>query len=224
MNRAISAAILVCNAVRVGALAAADTIIDLSMLRTGGRPKPGTRTNWRPGLKEQLARAQGGMCVYCRYRLDLSVAYIDHMMPVIRGGGNDESNLQVLCPGCNILKSDRSDQEFRPRYRKVLGQRPRGMPPRRISRAEYDALRRATEDVEIYRRFNAGKYLTPSQKVNAAALATGVGMAFLVFVPLNWVFDPGDASSLLLSSLAIGGMAGVGIRLRAWRTGKDRED
>ena len=164
------------------------------------------------------------MCVYCRYRLDLSVAHIDHMRPVNQGGGNEESNLQVLCPGCNHLKSDRCDEEFRARYRKVLPQRPRAMPPRRITRAEYDALRRETEDVESYRNFKAGKYLTPNQKVNAGALATGVGMALLVFVPLNWMLDPGDASSLLLSSLGIGGLAGGGIRLRAWRTGKDRED
>ena len=223
MNRTITAAMPVWNAARTGTLAAADMIINLSMLRNGGRPKPGTRTNWSPGLKERMARAQGGMCVYCRVPLDLAVPHIDHMKPINRGGTNDASNLQLLCQDCNLQKSDRSDEEFRARYRKVLPQRPRAMPPRPITPDEYAALHLATEDVESYRNFKAGKYLTPKQKVNAGALATGVGVALLVFIPFNWMLNPGDASSLLLSSLAVGGLAGVGIRLRAWRTGRDQD-
>ncbi len=43
-------------------------------------------------------------CVYCSASESLC---IDHIIPKSRGGGDSESNLQVLCQRCNLIKSDK---------------------------------------------------------------------------------------------------------------------
>lgn len=47
---------------------------------------------------------QGGVCTACRCDLSESGYHIDHMMPLSKGGANDKSNLQLLCPTCNRRK------------------------------------------------------------------------------------------------------------------------
>lgn len=37
------------------------------------------------------------------------IAHIDHVIPLSRGGNNEESNLQLLCAACNLKKADKSD-------------------------------------------------------------------------------------------------------------------
>ncbi len=46
----------------------------------------------------------GGRCVRCGAEDDLQ---FDHVIPVAKGGGNAHGNIQILCGGCNRLKSDR---------------------------------------------------------------------------------------------------------------------
>ena len=212
---------------RAASLTTADSIIALSLLRKGTRPKPGTRTAWPKGLRERLHREQQGLCVYCRDRFSLTVlgaTHIDHKLPVNQGGTNNRENLQLLCAGCNLRKSDRNDAEFRYRYRSLLPQERGRMPSRRIKQSEFRAVARSTADADSYRRYKAGKYLTSAQKVNGGALAAGVAASLLVFLPINQALNPEDASLLLLFSLATGAAAGLGIRIRARYTGKDQED
>ena len=106
--------------------------------------------------------------MYSRDKLSLTVlgaTHIDHIVPVNQGGTNDRENLQLLCAGCNLRKSDRSDAEFRQRYRSLLSQERGRMPSRRIKQSEFRAITRNTSDAKTYRRFKAGKYLTSAQKV-----------------------------------------------------------
>ena len=208
---------------KTGALATADAIITLSLMRRGARPKPGTRTAWPKGLRERLYREQNGLCTYCRARAS-STSHIDHIIPVNQGGSNDRENLQLLCAGCNLRKSDRSDAEFRHRYRTLLPQQRGVMPSRRIKQSDFRAATRTTSDAESYTRFKAGKYLTSAQKVNTGALATAAVIALGIFVPIYQAATPEDASALLIASLATGAAAGLGVRARAWYTGKDQED
>ena len=209
---------------RTTSLAVSDGIIALSLMQKGTRPKPGARTAWPKGLRELLRREQGVLCVYCRGKLPFQASHIDHITPVNQGGSNERENLQLLCPGCNLRKSDRNDGEFRYRYRKLLPQERGRMPDRRIRQGDFRAVTRATRDADSYTRFKGGKYLTAAQKVNSGAIVTGGAMALAVFVPINQAVNPEDASALLLTSLAIGIALGAGVRLRAHHTGKDQED
>jgi hypothetical protein len=46
----------------------------------------------------------GGSCIRCGSRQDL---HFDHIIPVAKGGGNSEANIQILCQSCNLTKSDK---------------------------------------------------------------------------------------------------------------------
>ena len=207
-------------------LVVTDGIIALSLMRKGTRPKPGQRQPWPEGLREDLYRAQARRCVYCgkQLRLKLGFSHIDHITPVNQGGANDRVNLQLLCPGCNGRKSDRNDAEFRYRYRSLIPQGRGPFPSRTIRQAEFDRVAKETSDAATYTRFKLGKYLTAAQKVNGGAIATGVVVAALLYVPIYEIASPEDTGWLSMTSLAAGLASGAWVRLRARWTGKDRED
>ncbi len=46
----------------------------------------------------------GGACIRCGSRQSL---HFDHVIPVVKGGGNTEANIQLLCQTCNLKKADR---------------------------------------------------------------------------------------------------------------------
>jgi len=55
--------------------------------------------------------AQNGICIYCKTDLP-SNYHVDHVIPLSRGGDNWPSNLQLLCPSCNISKRTRTHEEY----------------------------------------------------------------------------------------------------------------
>jgi hypothetical protein len=46
----------------------------------------------------------GGSCSRCGSKQAL---HFDHVIPVAKGGGNSEANVQILCQACNLRKSDK---------------------------------------------------------------------------------------------------------------------
>lgn len=51
----------------------------------------------------RIFKAQGGKCAYCK--CDVKDGYdVDHIMPLILGGSNDKTNLQITCESCNLRK------------------------------------------------------------------------------------------------------------------------
>jgi len=58
----------------------------------------------------RMFAAQGGLCVYCRAYLHKY--HVDHIMPLALGGCNDPSNLQLLCPPCNLTKNAKHPDQF----------------------------------------------------------------------------------------------------------------
>lgn len=60
----------------------------------------------------RLRRRQNSLCHYCGNYMHSSDTTADHVIPVIRGGKTEWSNLVACCIGCNKMKSDMTDVEF----------------------------------------------------------------------------------------------------------------
>jgi 5-methylcytosine-specific restriction endonuclease McrA len=56
------------------------------------------------GTVKSIGNSQKWLCVYCK--LDVSIKYhADHIIPLAKGGKHEPSNIQILCPSCNVKKS-----------------------------------------------------------------------------------------------------------------------
>lgn len=54
-------------------------------------------------VRQRVWQRFGGRCAQCSAN---SYLEFDHIIPVAKGGGNSEANIQLLCRGCNLSKSD----------------------------------------------------------------------------------------------------------------------
>lgn len=63
----------------------------------------------------RLYKQQRGRCFYCGQPLRKDFA-LDHVVPITKGGGNEEGNVVCACPQCNYLKADLDVEEFRRRH------------------------------------------------------------------------------------------------------------
>jgi HNH endonuclease len=95
--------------------------------------------------RSRLWIAQGGRCASCGFSLEHG-RHLDHKTPRARGGSSGLSNLQLLCPDCNIIKGDRTDREFRrdfPRWKRyfLIGRYANGRDRDEFARQEGDFKR-----------------------------------------------------------------------------------
>ena len=59
-----------------------------------------------PRVKERVARASGDLCVKCDRKVGEKLRpEFDHVTPLILGGQNRESNIQLLCHECHGAKT-----------------------------------------------------------------------------------------------------------------------
>lgn len=58
-----------------------------------------------------LLKSQKSTCTVCRKSLQ-NIYHVDHIQPLAKGGSNDKTNLQILCPPCNLSKNARDPLEF----------------------------------------------------------------------------------------------------------------
>lgn len=65
------------------------------------RRKKANRNNSKKTVRQQVFSRDGYQCKVCNSTSNLS---IDHVIPVVKGGGNDINNLQTLCKPCNSSK------------------------------------------------------------------------------------------------------------------------
>ena len=215
------------NAAKTGVLAATDGIIMLSLMRKGTRPRPGRSQAWAKGLREALHRAQAGRCVYCGARLSLRVGFshIDHIPS--REPGRGQRTRQPTAPLPWVQRSQGRPERHRVPSPLPLSDfpAPRGaVPTRPIKQSEFRRVTAGTSDSATYTRFKTGKYLMPTQRVNAGAIATGVAIGALLYLPLAEIVPPSGGDWLAMFSLGTGLASGVWVRLRAKWTGKDQED
>lgn len=64
-----------------------------------------------PGLIPKLLESQKWTCIVCDKDLRLGY-HVDHTVPVSKGGQNVDSNIQILCPKCNLSKGNKDFAEF----------------------------------------------------------------------------------------------------------------
>lgn len=65
------------------------------------------RENITKGKRFDIFRRDGFTCLYCGKQPPEVVLHIDHVLPVSKGGTNDETNLVTACADCNLGKSDK---------------------------------------------------------------------------------------------------------------------
>lgn len=78
-------------------------VMALEIAITGSERK---RTAIPSYVRLAVYNRDNGECTYCHSRENL---HFDHILPVAKGGSNDEKNIQLLCETCNWTKSDRID-------------------------------------------------------------------------------------------------------------------
>lgn len=59
---------------------------------------------------EEIRQSQKNKCAECRAKL--KDYHVDHIVPVCLGGSSDKSNLQLLCPPCNLRKGSKDPYEW----------------------------------------------------------------------------------------------------------------
>lgn len=63
------------------------------------------------GTVKRIGTSQKWTCVVCR--CDISSGYhVDHIIPLAKGGKHEPTNIQLLCPSCNVRKSDKDPISF----------------------------------------------------------------------------------------------------------------
>ena len=64
------------------------------------------------GLPAKLFSLQRGKCAYCSSDFRKTSYHLDHIMPLSKGGANDNLNMQLLCPTCNLQKHAKHPIDF----------------------------------------------------------------------------------------------------------------
>lgn len=62
-------------------------------------------------IAERLMNLQNSKCPVCKSSLK-SGYHLDHIWPIAKGGAHDDSNIQLLCPSCNVKKSAKDPIAF----------------------------------------------------------------------------------------------------------------
>ena len=94
----------VCNA-RARAYYLADPWKILKSVKAYRARRRGAAGRFTKADVDDLMRLQRGRCGYCTASIR-RIFHIDHIRALAKGGTNFRSNLQLLCPTCNLQKSD----------------------------------------------------------------------------------------------------------------------
>ncbi len=61
---------------------------------------------------DKLFALQRGKCAICKSNLKKTGHHIDHIYPISLGGKNEDRNVQLTCPRCNLIKKDKDPIKF----------------------------------------------------------------------------------------------------------------
>ncbi len=73
--------------------------------------KRGAEGSYKAEDISRLLTLQRGRCAVCAASLKAGY-HIDHVQPLALGGSNDRTNLQLLCPPCNLSKGPKDPLVF----------------------------------------------------------------------------------------------------------------
>ena len=59
----------------------------------------------------KIRKMQRDKCAYCKVKLQ-GCGHVDHIRPLVKGGSNWPSNLQILCEKCNTSKGSKDAEDF----------------------------------------------------------------------------------------------------------------
>lgn len=87
---------------------------DEELVKFGKIPKSFTdeRKQISRSIKTAIYNKAGGRCQICGAPLTFEEATIDHILPISRGGKNEEDNYAVVCSACNTRKSNNTQEEL----------------------------------------------------------------------------------------------------------------
>ncbi len=181
------------------------------------RIRPTRRVTWPKGLKRSLMRRQDNTCVYCGYRRIAASMDIDHIIPVVRGGSNDESNLQVICSPCNQRKGLQTDEEFRARYARLVPRKVLTPPRRRVSQREFKEETRLTTQTASVQEFRKTRFISKYEKVVMGCLIVAAVIFFVML--MMFAFLGAEGYLLLLPPVILGALGGGSVYYRGYTTG-----
>ena len=202
-------------------------ILQFMRTRAGERTiRPTKRRSYPVGTKRILFERQNHRCVICGKRRTLKNLQVDHVIPVVRGGPDNISNFQLLCPACNQRKGIHTNQEFYERYKRVVSRNmlrsiPLPPPEEVAQKVLQDETRRTATHASI-QEFQRTKYISSGTKIKSGSLATGAvtGGGWFVAWPLTF---PGGADLIaniaFFGGIIVGVSVCVGIIWRAKYTG-----
>lgn len=87
------------------------------------RVLPGRAADFHQDDWERMLTLYDHRCAYCGERSEY--IYIEHKMPIARGGAHTWENILPACASCNRRKGNQSAEEFQARGRMALPSSPR---------------------------------------------------------------------------------------------------
>jgi len=90
------------------------------LIKASKEPKSTTRISFPQTVRLRILARCGFTCQHCGASLFEIEPHIDHIVPLAKGGTNDESNLQALCAPCNLAKGTQDDQGAKLMNRKEI--------------------------------------------------------------------------------------------------------
>lgn len=73
---------------------------------------PSRRDRISPKVRARVFARSGGFCTYCPVEIIETAFDIDHVVPLSKGGADDEDNLVAACPRCNRSKGAKTLAEW----------------------------------------------------------------------------------------------------------------
>jgi len=93
-----------------------------ALLKSSRQPKPVARVSFPQTIRLRVLARCAFVCQHCGADLFEVEHHIDHIVPLAKGGNNDEDNLQALCAPCNLAKGAQDDQGAKMKRKEIFAE------------------------------------------------------------------------------------------------------